>query len=504
MWSNLRMQTEKSKEKFIFFLNNLEEYVFELDRNGKVIFVSKHFEKSKIKVTGTYLHAHLPGNFQLQFFKALDQATTSLTPSNFNFKKKDFHYNMSLIPILDSDHILCVIRNVTELFKLQSNAIKDEAKLLDVANLNKIAFWEYDLVSKEFHSSKELNDIFEIPSDMKLDSNGWQNFTTKETASQYILKFEECMKNGNFEITNEITTHLNNSKFIKTVGRVIKDSSGVPITMIGSALDITQQKLEVENRCELDKMASIGRLAGSIGHEINNPLAIISGYSQKLKRLSKEENISSELVNKYANKIEETTYRIKKIVDSLSKVSRSTKNEQDQQVVTMASIIEDTLSICQEKFKIEGIEITSNHLSVNSKLEVNPIEISQIFLNLLTNAFDAIIELDQRWVNIHVYDQGINIEVCVTDSGRGIEEKYKKKILEPFFTTKALGKGTGLGLSISRSILDKYLGEITLKEDSSNTCFQITLPKYIINTDKILLAGGYIPSKEPNSFQLGH
>jgi signal transduction histidine kinase len=498
------MQIEKSKDKFIFFLNNLEEYVFEVDRNGKVIFVSKHFEKSKINITGTYLHAHLPANFQLKFFKALDTASTSLSPSNFNFTKKNLHYNMSLIPILDSDHILCVIRNVTELFKLQSNALKDEAKLLDVANLNKIAFWEYDLINKEFHSSKELDSIFEIPSGTKFDANGWKEFTSKETASEYILKFEECIKNGQFEMTNEIKTLNENSKFIKVVGRAILDSDGSPITIIGSVLDITQQKLEVENRCELDKMASIGRLAGRIGHEINNPLAIISGFSQKLKRLAKEDDVPSELVNKYAQKIEDTTYRIKKIVDSLSKVSRSTKNEQDLQEVTIASIIEDTLSICQEKFKSEGIEISTNHLTVNTLLKVNPIEISQIFLNLLTNAFDAIIELENRWVNIYVEDVGSNVLISVIDSGNGISEDHKKKILEPFFTTKPLGKGTGLGLSISRSILDKYSGTIKIKENSSNTCFEISLPKYIKNKDKFLLAGGYIPSKEPAPLSSGH
>ncbi|WP_164848196.1 ATP-binding protein [Halobacteriovorax sp. HLS] len=492
------MTNVDNQEKLLFFLNHLEEYVFELDRNGKVIFVSKHFDDSILKITGSSLHRHLPPESQLEFFKALDQSSTSLKQTNFNFQKGLCHYNMALIPILDSDHILCVVRNITELFKLQENALKDEARLLDAAVLNKISFWEYEFKNSQFHTSVELNRILDLPENFKIPSDDILKFISASTYAQYLVKFEECIREGSFELSHEVTTYKNEIRYLKVVGRVIKDNKGVPLSIVGSALDITDQKKEVESRCELDKMASIGKLAGSIGHEINNPLAIISGFSQKLMRLSNENNIDPEKIKYYAKKIEDTTYRVKKIVDSLSKVSRNTRDENDLKQIALSTVIEDALILCQEKFKSEGIRILSNHLTKDIALQTNPIEITQIFLNLLTNAYDAIYDLDERWVKIIIEDNYDSVLIRVIDSGKGISNELSKKILEPFFTTKPIGKGTGLGLSISRNIIEKNNGSIEISTYKGNTSFEIILPTKQAELNEVLLTGGYIPSREPN------
>jgi nitrogen-specific signal transduction histidine kinase len=485
---------DKNKDKLLFFLNQLEEYVFEVDRNGKVIFVSKHFEDSFLNITGTSLHKHLPPSSQLEFFTALDKVSTSLSSANFNFIKDSSHFNMSLVPILDSDHILCVVRNVTELYELQENAKRDEAKLLDVALLNKIAFWEYDITNQKFYTSRELEEIYEVPEEKELSLEEWSRFVSPDTNARYLVKFEECLRVGSFEMTHELTTYNCNKKYLKVVGRAIKNSNGKGHTIMGSVLDITEQRQEVETRCELDKMASIGQLAGSIGHEINNPLAIISGFSQKIRRLSKEENIDIEQIQSYTKRIEDTTYRIKKIVDSLSKISRSTKNDLELRKVSLASIIDDALILCQEKFKNEGIRVVTNHLDLNIQLKTNPIEISQVFLNLLTNAYDAIIDKEEKWICINVEKNDTHTFIQVTDSGTGIKNDIREKILEPFFTTKPMGKGTGLGLSISRNILEKYSGRISLLENSKNTTFKISLPLYRESARQdVYIAGGFIP-----------
>ncbi|OUR99876.1 hypothetical protein A9Q84_02275 [Halobacteriovorax marinus] len=488
-----------NKDKFEFFLNHLEDHIYEIDHHGKVIFYSKHFEEQTSKnLVNCYLQNLLPVSSQMDLITSLQKVTTSLSTYNFNFQKNSKHYNLALIPILDSEHVLCVIRNISELYKLQENALRDEAKLFEVAKMFKLGFWEYDLKNKVINCSKELREIHEIPTHIEVNEDYWINSISKDTKILYVTKFEECFKSGYFEFSHEIETYSKKRKFLKSVGRAITDEKGQPVSIVGSLLDMTEQKIEVENNCEIDKMASIGRMAGSIGHEINNPLAIISGYAQKLKRLSKDENLSSEQLLNYAQKIEKTTMRIKKIVDSLSKVSRKS-DDSDIQNISLASIIEDTLILCQEKFKNEGIYVDSNHLETFACLKTNPVEISQIFLNLLNNSYDAISHLKEKWIKIIIEVGTKEASIKVLDSGTGIPIELHKKILEPFYTTKPFGKGTGLGLSISGSIAEKYGGNLSIDETCPNTCFKVTLPVNWHTPHGIFLAGGFIPSKHIKS-----
>lgn len=490
------MSHMQNKDKFEFFLNHLEDHIYEIDQDGRIIFYSKHFEEHRpTNLNGCFFQNLLPANAQMELLTSLQRVSTSLRAQNFNFKKNLKHYNLALIPMLDSEHTLCIIRNTSELFQLQANALRDEAKLFEVAKMFKLGFWEFTFENKHVHCSRGLREIHEIPSHIEVDENYWKNSISEETTKEYLLKFKECLASGYFELTHEIETYTKKKKFLKSVGRAILNENGEPVSIVGSLLDMTEQKLEVEKRCDLDKMASIGRMAGSIGHEINNPLAIISCFAQKLKRLSKDEELNAEQILNYAQKIETTTLRIKKIVDSLSKVSRKS-DDSDIQNVSLASIIEDTLILCQEKFKNEGIHVESNHLETFAFLKTNPVEISQIFLNLLNNSYDAISQLDEKWIKIIIQVGKKDATIKVLDSGRGIPLQLHKTILEPFYTTKPIGKGTGLGLSISKNIVEKYGGTIAIENNCPNTCFKITLPINWQQSHGIFMVGGFIDDKK--------
>ena len=104
-------------------------------------------------------------------------------------------------------------------------------------------------------------------------------------------------------------------------------------------------------------------------------------------------------------------------------------------------------------------------------------QISQVLLNLIHNAYDAIEKEKIRWIELCAKETAENIEISVTDSGPGIPEAIRHKILEPFFTTKAVGKGTGLGLSISARLIKSHQGQLFVDATSKNTKFVILLPK---------------------------
>lgn len=142
------------------------------------------------------------------------------------------------------------------------------------------------------------------------------------------------------------------------------------------------------------------------------------------------------------------------------------------------AIIEETLSLCREKFYNHGIQITVNiELELTYMVECRSVEISQVFLNLLNNSHDAILDLNEKWIKIDVKDSGEYVEVSITDSGSGIPKEIQDKMMQPFFTTKEVGKGTGLGLSISRGIIDSHQGKMYIDPNNKNTCFIIKLPK---------------------------
>jgi len=104
------------------------------------------------------------------------------------------------------------------------------------------------------------------------------------------------------------------------------------------------------------------------------------------------------------------------------------------------------------------------------------VQLSQVLLNLLTNAFDEVLSKKEMWVKISVENLEERLVMKVTDSGTGIPKAVQEKIFLPFFTTKDVGKGTGLGLSLSRSIVNRHHGDFFIDNESLNTCFVVSIP----------------------------
>ena len=108
----------------------------------------------------------------------------------------------------------------------------------------------------------------------------------------------------------------------------------------------------------------------------------------------------------------------------------------------------------------------------------NRAQLSQVLLNLLNNAHDAVVERSEdKWIELKVEENEANYFILVIDSGKGISGEMREKIFTPFFTSKEIGKGTGLGLSISLSIMQKLSGNLELDTAHENTCFKVTIPK---------------------------
>lgn len=221
------------------------------------------------------------------------------------------------------------------------------------------------------------------------------------------------------------------------------------------------------------KFSSLGVMTAGIVHEINNPLSVIKHRSSILRTQVLKDNLDKEMLLRNLDQIEITGERITKIISSLRKFSKSARAE-SLQVVSVATVIEDTLSYCSERFYHNNV-ILQVEPYPPVDIEVHAVEISQVILNLLNNSFDAVKNMPNPWVKIDFVNHAHFIEIRVIDSGTGISSSVKKRIMEPFFTTKEDG-GTGLGLSISKGIAEKHFGKLYYNADSSNTMFVLELP----------------------------
>jgi PAS domain S-box-containing protein len=259
------------------------------------------------------------------------------------------------------------------------------------------------------------------------------------------------------------------------------DSSIVPIVtrsrethFLSVRFDITERKNMERQLSESTKLASLGEMSAGVAHEINNPLAIVDGKVSQILRVLGDDSPNLEQVRGSLQIIKKSVARISKIVKGLKRFSRDAK-EDPLEVCDLSEIVSDTLSLCGERFKVHGVELRVTP-DIDTKVRCRPTQISQVLLNLLNNAFDAVRDLSEKWVDLSIVVAGQKVQVRVTDSGAGIDPEVAAKMMEPFFTTKKVGQGTGLGLSISKGIIEGHQGRLFCEPSSKNTRMVIELP----------------------------
>lgn len=225
------------------------------------------------------------------------------------------------------------------------------------------------------------------------------------------------------------------------------------------------------------KLASLGKMAGGIAHEINTPLAIIDMELEQVFEGIKDNSLTNEDLSESIKTVHSTTARIAKIINGLRFFARD-GSQLPIEEAHLDTIIEDTLSFCSEQMRLRNIsvEIVKNY-EQELVIKCRSVEISQVLLNLLNNSNDAVLDSLDKWIKLIITDTGEFIEINVIDSGAGIPTEIQDKIMQPFFTTKSLGKGTGLGLSISHGIIESHRGRFFIDSSCSHTKFTVIIPK---------------------------
>lgn len=301
-----------------------------------------------------------------------------------------------------------------------------------------------------------------------------------EAQMQYRIMVQD-----NEDLANEVLLRKRAESELKIINDYLEEIVTHRTRKLKGALEelqTTQSQL-----IQSGKLASIGELAAGIAHELNQPLMVIRGNAQLMTRMQKRSKDVTEQLPSLFDTIERNTKRMIMIINHLRSFSRQSSN--DFQDVDINQVINDAFLMIGEQMRLHNIEAIKNLAEDLPYIHGDPYALEQVFLNLLTNARDAIDAFQTDADAYHRIKKEIEIttrlkngekkmvEILFRDTGCGIEPKDMEKIFDPFFTTKEVGKGTGLGLSISYGILQQHGGHLEFVDTTpGNTTLIVVLP----------------------------
>ncbi|MDC0584248.1 YfiR/HmsC family protein [Bacteroidales bacterium] len=431
----------KSERNYREIFNSVSDAVFIFDLSGNIIDVNLsmlEMYRYEIPELSKFSFDKLSSNSQefsgskmKEYFNhAINNGQQSLEWQSISKNGKTFWIEIVLkkATIGDEDRVLCLVRNINE---------------------RKTAQLELDRYRKNLENMVEQRTL-EL-------QNSKENL---EVANHELEASNEEIHAANEELCDQREMLESNNKELSEQREELKATI--------NKLKNTQHRL-----VESEKMASVGLIASGVAHEINNPLNFIQGGVMALKMYFEDKNdTENEDIDIVLSGIETGVRRAAKIVKSLNLFSRKTESFDEE--CDIHDIINNSLIMLENKIKGQ-IEILKKFSPDRIVLKGNTGKLHQVFLNLLTNAVQAIV--DKGHIEISTQINNNNIFIAIKDSGHGINKDIINKITDPFFTTKEAGEGTGLGLAIVKNIVAEHNGEITItSENKKGAEINISLP----------------------------
>ena len=267
------------------------------------------------------------------------------------------------------------------------------------------------------------------------------------------------------------------------------------VTWAKTLEDRVEQKTKELNRAHdhvlhVEKMASIGKMAAVVAHEVNNPLSGILTYAKLLRKWvgsGQAEHEKREEAMQCLEMIAAESRRCGDLVKNLLTLSRTAP--MNVQATNLHTVIDRCLLLVRHQLELGGIELQLKLPKDLPLVPCDPAQIEQVLLALIMNAIDAMPRGGNLWLETRLSDDEAEIEIQVRDDGAGIAPDVLQHIFEPFLTTKESGHGVGLGLAISRGIVERHHGRIEVHSElGRGTTFTVTLPSQA--PDASLAAGG--------------
>jgi PAS domain S-box-containing protein len=368
-----------------------------------------------------------------------------------------------------------VVLDITETKTAESTVREQRERFEFAADAGDIGYWFCDLPFDKLFWDERVKEHFWLPADASVDINLFYEQIHPEDRERTRRAIEDSIANHTrYDIEYRTVSKDGKQKWIRATGRTAYDAMGHPTRFDGVTQDVTALKQTREALIRSEKLAVVGRLAATISHEINNPLAAVTNLLYLIK-----ENSTEEIVRAFGETAQQELARVSHIVTHTLRFNRQTSGASREK---MSELLESSVAIYQARMRDAGIEILRDYKDTEPVLCFGS-ELRQVFANLIGNSFDAS-KSDCRMLlrtrdARHPRTGERGVRVTIADSGSGMERATLQRIFEPFFTTKG-DKGTGLGLWVSREILKKHQAAISVRSQRSSvrsgTTFSIWLP----------------------------
>jgi PAS domain S-box-containing protein len=286
----------------------------------------------------------------------------------------------------------------------------------------------------------------------------------KKGKTLLYLKRQHCRKDNGFFYVN---IHVRPAEYMKQNVLIITTS------------DVTESVEKEAQLIQAGKMSALGTMASGIAHELNQPLNVIKvGSDFFIKMIGRGESIDKETFRTIAEEMSRYVDRASEIINHMREFARSSDATRSE--VNINKPIADVFKVLNQQLILHQIDIELDLAENLPPILADHNRLEQVFINLITNARDALEERGKTWkkiLKLRTFAEDKQVVAIVSDNGKGIPADIIDKIFEPFLTTKKIGAGTGLGLSISYEIVKDYGGEITVEsKEDVGTSFKMTFP----------------------------
>jgi PAS domain S-box-containing protein len=496
----MRLKTMNIANELTQLIDTANAPIFGIDAQGNITEWNQQAEKitgfDKAEVMGRDLVADfITGEYKASVGLVLANALRGDETANYEFPlytkagdRIDILLN-STTRRDASDQIRGVVgvgQDITELNKVrieQANIANELTQLIDTANAPIFGIDDQGNITEWNQQAEKITGFHKIE---VLGRDLVADFITDDYKASVGLVLANALRGdetANYEFPLYTKSGDRIDILLNSTSR--RDALGNIVGVVGVGQDITElnkvrdeqereRKQAAAQIIQTSKLATLGEMATSVAHELNQPLNVIRMASANSRRMIAKGDMDPEYLNAKFHRIEEQTARAAAIIDHMRMFGREAK--ESAVLIDPCKVVTQALDLIGEQLRLSGIEVVTVLDKECSPILGHPIQMEQVVLNLLTNARDAITQRDgESKITIRVFEDDNGVNIVTEDTGGGISEDDLSRIFEPFFTTKEIGKGTGLGLSVSYGIIQELNGRIFAENIDQGARFTITL-----------------------------
>ncbi|HEU65157.1 MAG TPA: PAS domain S-box protein [Chloroflexi bacterium] len=474
----------QSEERYRTILEEMEEDYFETDLGGHLTFVNsatcRHLGYSKEELIGMSYKSLTAEDDIESVFRIFNEVYQTGVPNRgFSWKtiRKDGDqwFTETSVSLLRNDKgeivgFRGVGRDITERKRAEEALRESEERFRAILDNAVDGILVTDLETKKFYTgNKTICQMLGYTLE-EIENLGLADIHPEKDLPHVLERFTKRFRKERILSEDIPVKRKDGSVFYVEV-------NASPVTIAGKTYmiaifrDVTDRRKMQEQLMLTDRLASIGQLAAGFAHEINNPLTSVIGFSDLLLERDLPVDIREDLEN-----VNREARRTANVVKGLLAFAREQATEKS--LVDINSIIQGVLQLRSYEQKVSNIEVDVRFASDLPPVMGNAAQLQQVFINLIVNAEQAMIEAHGKGMLTIVTEWvGDIVRASIADDGPGISPENMKKLFTPFFTTKDVGKGTGLGLSICHGIVTEHGGKIyTESEPGEGATFVVELP----------------------------